>query len=216
MEIRDRYRDHIPVYRDHIPVYTDSSRDGNYVACATFFPSNTVISMRSPDSASIFTAEVWAIIKALEQIKDSVASKYIIFTDSLSCLQALQYMKLEHPLIGMVLRKCVYLNFANKHITFCWVPSYVGIRGNEKADSAAKFVWNLPRVKVGVPNTDFKNHINQYFLSTWQDDWNGAIANKLHSIKPVLGDWQSSYRQCRKDEVCLCPLTFNPTFLFST
>ena len=54
-----------------------------------------VISMRLPDSASIFTDEVWAIIEALEQIKDSVVSKYIIFTDSLSCLQALQYMKLD-------------------------------------------------------------------------------------------------------------------------
>ena len=51
-----------------------------------FFPSNTVISMRLPDSASVFTGEVWAVIKALEQIKDSNASKYIVFTDSLSCL----------------------------------------------------------------------------------------------------------------------------------
>ena len=98
MEIRDRYR-------DYIPVYTDGSRDGNAVACATVFPSNTVISMILPDSASVFTAEVWAIIKALEQIKDSNASKYIVFTDSLSCLQALHHMKLEHPLIGMVIRK---------------------------------------------------------------------------------------------------------------
>ena len=93
MEIRDRYR-------DYIPVYTDGSWD---VACAIVFPSNTVISMRLPDSASVFTADVWAIIKALEQIKDSTASKYIVFTDSLSCLQALHYMKLEHPLIGMVI-----------------------------------------------------------------------------------------------------------------
>ena len=61
MEIRDRYR-------DYIPVYTAGSRDGNAVACATFFLSNTAISMRLPDSASIFTAEVWTIIKALEQI----------------------------------------------------------------------------------------------------------------------------------------------------
>ena len=76
MEIRDRYR-------DYIPVYTDGSWDGNDVACATGFPSNTVISMRLPDSASVFTAEVWAIIKALEQIKDFNASKYIVFTDSL-------------------------------------------------------------------------------------------------------------------------------------
>ena len=100
MEIRDRYR-------DHIPVYTDGSQDGNSVACSTVFPTNTVISMRLLDSASIFTAEIWAIIKALEEIKYSVVSKYIVFTDSLSCLQALQSMKLEHPLIGMVIRKCI-------------------------------------------------------------------------------------------------------------
>ena len=49
MEIRDRYR-------DYIPVYTDGSRYGNDVACATVFPSNTVISMRLPDSASLFIA----------------------------------------------------------------------------------------------------------------------------------------------------------------
>ena len=78
------------------------------MACATGFPSNTVISMRLPDSAFIFTAEIWPIIKALEQINDSVASKYMILTDSLSCLQHLQYMKVEHTLIGMVIRKCVF------------------------------------------------------------------------------------------------------------
>ena len=107
-------------------------------------------SMRLPDSASIFTAEIWAIIKALEEIKNASASKFIIFTDSLSCLQALLYMKLklEHPLIGMAIRKCVFLNIANKNIILCWVPSHVGIRGNEKADSAAKSVLDLPLGKM--------------------------------------------------------------------
>ena len=162
------------------------------------------ISMRLPDSASVFTAEVWAIIKALEQIKDSIASKYIVFTDSLSCLQALQHMKLEHPLIGMVIRKCVFLNIAKKDIVFCWLHSHTGIKGNEKADSAAKSALDLPHAKVGVPYIDFKHLISQYIFSTWQDNWKGAAMNKLHSVKPVLGDWQSSYRWCRKDEVVLC------------
>ena len=90
------------------PVYTDGSRDGSSVACATILPSDIVISKRLPDTASTFTAEIWAIIKAMEKLKDSVASKYIIFTDSLSCLQALQYMKQEYPLIGIVIR---FLNF---------------------------------------------------------------------------------------------------------
>ena len=46
MEKRDRYHDYIP----------DGSRDGNYVACATVVPSNTVISKRLSDA--IFTADV--------------------------------------------------------------------------------------------------------------------------------------------------------------
>ena len=101
------------------------------------------------------------------------------------------------------------MSFANKDIIFCWIPSHNGIRGNEKADSAVKSALDLPRVKVDVPNIDFKHHINQYVLSTC----NGAVANKLHSVKPVLGDWQSSYRRCRKDEVVLCCARIGHTHL---
>ena len=201
LEIRNKYL-------DYIPVYTDGSRDGNSVACATVFPSDTELSMRLPDSASILTAEIWAIITALEEIKNASESKFIIFTDSLSCLQALLYMKLEHPLIGMAIRKCVFLNIANKDIIFCWVPSHVGIRGNEKADSAAKSALDLPHAQVGIPYTDFKLLIRQYIFSTWQDDWNGAVANRLHSVKPVLGDWQTCKAisaVCYQDKVTAQP-----------
>ena len=81
---------------------------------------------------------------------------------------------------------------------FCRVPSHVGIMGNEKS------ALDLPHAKVGVPYTDFKHLISQYIFSTWQDDWNGALVIKLHSVKPVLGDWHSSYNRCTKDEVVLC------------
>ena len=88
-----------------------------------------------------------------------------------------------------------------------------GIRGNERADSAAKSALDLPHAKVGVPYNDFKHCINQYILSIWQDDWNGAVANRLHSVKPDLGDWQFSYRRCRKDEVVLCRTHIGHTHL---
>ena len=39
------------------PVYTESLYR-KYVDCATVFSSNTIISMRLPDSASLFTAEI--------------------------------------------------------------------------------------------------------------------------------------------------------------
>ena len=95
----------------------------------------------------------------------------------------------------------------------CWVPSHISIRGNERADSAATSALGLPHGKVGIPYNDFKHCINQCIPSTWQDDWNGAVANKLHSVKPVLGDWQSSYRRCRKVEVSLCCARIGHTHL---
>ena len=50
----------------------------------------------------------------------------------------------------------------------------------------AKSALDLPHVKVGVPYTDFKYLISQYIFFTWQDDWNGAVMNKLHSVVAVL------------------------------
>ena len=63
MEIRDRYC-------DYIPVNTDGLRHGNFVACATAFPSNTVLSMILHDSASILKLKSGQSLKPWEQIKD--------------------------------------------------------------------------------------------------------------------------------------------------
>ena len=62
------------------------------------------------------------------------------------------------------------LNLANKDIIVCWVPRHIGIKVIKKADSAVKSALDLPHVKVGVPFTDFKHHINQYILYTWQNE----------------------------------------------
>ena len=113
----------------------------------------------------------------------------------------------------MVIRKCVFLIVPKNYIIFGSVPSHIRIRGYERADSAAKYSMDLPHVKVGVPYNEFKHCINQYILSTWQDEWNGSVANKLHFVKPILGDWQSSYRRCRKDEVVLCRTCIGHTHL---
>ena len=96
---------------------------------------------------------------------------------------------------------------------FIGYPAILALRANEKAGFAAKSALDLPHTKVGVHYNDFKHCISQYILSTCQGDWNGVVANKLHSVKPVLGDWQSSYRRCRKDEVVLCHARIGHTHL---
>ena len=97
----------------------------------------------------------------------------------------------------MVIRKCVFLTFGNKDIIFSWVFLVIC---SEKADFAAKSTQELHRVEVGKSYTDFKHHINQYILFTSQVACIGAVANRLHYVEPVLGDWQSSLTRCGKDE----------------
>ena len=48
-----------------------------------------LISMRLPDSVSIFTAEIWAVVKSLEEIKNSVASKNTLFLQTHFCVPKL-------------------------------------------------------------------------------------------------------------------------------
>ena len=55
----------------------------------------------------------------------------------MSCLQAICYHKLEKAGILEILEKCHALQVEGKIVQFCWVPSHVGIVGNEKADRAA-------------------------------------------------------------------------------
>ena len=70
---------------------------------------------------------------------------------------------LEHPLIEMVIRTYVFFNFANKDI-FCWVPSHIGIKNNEKTDSVAKSALDLLRFKVVYPILVLNNILTNIFF----------------------------------------------------
>ena len=87
------------------------------------------------------------------------------------------------------------------HIILCWLPSHTGIKGNEKADIAAKSALLLPPSNFKLPYTDFKPVINKYLFNKWQLVW-----DKLHSIKPILSEWRPAYRMDRKEEVVLTRL----------
>ena len=67
-------------------------------------------------------------------MSESEDREFIIFSDSLSVLVSLQNKKLDNPLIINVLHSLHTLSRAHKTIVFCWIPSHIGIHGNEKAD----------------------------------------------------------------------------------
>ena len=139
--------------QDCIPIYTDGSKDNDRVGCGLII-NNLYIKQRLPSNASIFTAEVTAIDLALDTIAESDDDHFIIFSDSLSVLLSLHNKEMDNPLILQLLQKLHHLSCAHKTIHLCWIPSHIGIRGNEAADMAAKESLDQDITASQVPYTD--------------------------------------------------------------
>ena len=85
---------------------------------------------RIPGDSSIFTAEAKAVNLghlALYFIRAcDTNNKFIIFSDSLSVLKAMNHTSSKNPQIQKLLEKCHEL-LANKETVLCWISSHIGI-----------------------------------------------------------------------------------------
>ncbi|UYV81132.1 hypothetical protein LAZ67_20000127 [Cordylochernes scorpioides] len=96
------------------------------------------INRRNPDFCSVFRSELIAIYEALKSIRNTNYQDIWILTDSRSAIQHLSHTgelrdKISRNIIG-------YLQKLSKtsKIHLQWIPSHVGIEGNEAADVLAK------------------------------------------------------------------------------
>ena len=108
-----------------------------------------------PREASKFNVELSAIQQALVLIRESVPLNWTILSDSQASIQAIAHPKPKHPLVRSIQSSLIELQNLNKRITFCKVPSQVGVRGNEAADRVAKEALEIPGVNTTlIPHRD--------------------------------------------------------------
>jgi len=72
----------------HKRIFTDGSKEGNRVAAAVVHRDNTKC-VRLPDTASIFRAELYAFLLAIDVVRRSKEKNFVIFSDSMSSLQSI-------------------------------------------------------------------------------------------------------------------------------
>ena len=98
------------------------------------------LSKRLPDNSTIFAAEATAISLALNyyQHMDPVHHDVVVYSDSMSCLQAIDNEDTENPFICHIMNLLLSLSDKGTRVRFCWVPSHCGIDGNERVDHLAK------------------------------------------------------------------------------
>ena len=139
-EAQAKFNEYCEAKGSHDEVYTDGSKMNEKVGAAAvinrhFQNGETTcrqLSKRLPDNSTIFAAETTAISLALNyyQHMDPVHHDVVVYSDSRSCLQAIEGEDTENPFICMNLLWS--LSDKGTSVRFCWVPSHCGIDGNEE------------------------------------------------------------------------------------
>lgn len=188
-EFRQGYLEIISQYDGFTKIFTDGSKvDGR--TGAAFTAEETVFKFRLPNASSVFTAELYSIYQASEYIvNDNSSNQFIIQTDSYSTIQSLQQIYSNNTLVQRTQDNFHRAATNGKEVQILWVPSHVGIEGNERADQAAKDATNLDNINTLTASGDFKSYVKLKVKQSWEQTWRAKINNKLRRVKPTTARW---------------------------
>jgi hypothetical protein len=98
-----RYKELVSLYQNYGKIFTDGSKRASAVSAAavTF---GKILVKELPDHSSIFSAESRAVLLALDIMKQSCERRFIILSDSLSCLKSLENRNFQTPSFSKYLK----------------------------------------------------------------------------------------------------------------
>ena len=110
----------------------------------------------------------------------------------MSCLQALDHLKIAHPIIEEIICKLTSLKASGFDIHLCWLPGHV--------DRAAKAARRTDMQPCLIPPSDFKPVIRKHITAMWQATWDESPLNKLHEIAPIVNEPCTHHLSTRRDQ----------------
>ena len=212
--MRSIFLEHFIVHKDSIQIFTDGSKSIEGVGYAAIFPQK-VIKRHISSDASIYTAELMAILTSLKEILIQRGKSYVIVSDSQSALTAIKSFNPDHSIIIEIQETLSDIYRSKKSVRFCWVPSHVGVKENERADQAAKSAVNEAQIRnITLPYKDMYSTIERQIKDKVQRKWTSeSTRNKLRKIKTNITPWSSSLHKNRHWEVVLARLRLGHTRL---
>ena len=131
----------------------------------------------------------------------------VILTDSLCSILALSDLTTLHPVLQNILVPLTLLDREGKSVLFCWIPSHVGVMGNDKVDEAAKRACKAICTRsFPLLARDLYPAFSGFIRGKWQRERQANVSSKLGAIKPCLRPWRSSSRGVGVEEAKLCRL----------
>lgn len=166
-------------------VFTDGSKDGQGTGYGVVFPTHT-IQTRVRDECTVFQAELMAIRTAIQTAPELTGDRIHIVTDSLSSLLAILNVSNRDDLVKQVQ---ICLAAKRQQISLIFIHSHVGVKGNERADAAARAATEHNAIdSVETDRRTARALIGNYISRLRTEEWERLDAsNKLKSHSPALG-----------------------------
>ena len=171
-------------YSCRTAVFTDGSKSVDGCGCAVWCGAFTLFSHLPFSSSSVFTAELFAIYSALKFLQN-IDGQYILYSDSLSCIRALQSLApSSHYLISKIVS--LLLSLPSHKVVIESVSSHVGIPGNDRADHLARTAITHPHItNLAHITPELRPVIMSSYYQLWSDYWT-SLPLPLRSFKPSL------------------------------
>ena len=201
-------RDHITNHESGTIVYTDGSKTETSTAYA-IWDGRVVKAKKIPNICSIYTAELIAIREAVRRTNCREGSCLTICTDSKSAIQGIGKYNNKHPIVSNIIEE-----ISHKRNTYrlCWIPSHIGLEGNEAADRAAVAATNSNDIEdCNIPKGDYKAYVKKVIKGHWQQEWVNTQNNKLRKIKNSISPFATSKCKDREWEIKLARLRLGHT-----
>ena len=198
-EAQAKFNEYHEARGSHDEAYTDGSKMNERVGAAAvinrhFQNGETTcrqLSKKLPDNSIIFTAEATAISLALTYYQHIGPMHYdvVVYSDSMSCLQAIEGEDTENPFICHIMNLLRLLSDKGTHVRFCSIPSHCDIEGNERVDQLAKETHDQDIDSLAsIHYTDMKQLVNSYIQKWGQTKWDVAVHGRdLYIVKPTFG-----------------------------
>ena len=198
-------------YQDHTFIYTDGSKTAEGVGCA-FLYMDTCQQFRLPDYCSVFTAEAFAILRALLFCELNRVDQCVICTDSLSVVTALQSSSTQHPTVIDIIETVHRLLSMSYRVVIVWIPGHCHIRGNDVVDDHARRALTLADVfDIPLGPREYFPMVRSAVRCLFETCWNDYRQTGLKMVKEHVGLWETSNRSSRREEIVLCRLRLGHT-----
>jgi ribonuclease HI len=134
------------------------------------------LSYNLPPYATVFQAEIAAILKAAEALEDVSNHGITLNVDSQAAIRTLSNPKVASKLVFQAVEALNHLGKKNT-VTINWVRAHVGHDLNELADHLAKQGrHSLSKLDTPVSKAALKNAVNNWLNTRWRKWWNDTTS----------------------------------------